>query len=351
VGAECTIQKIGTHTERPAGTQSANGCSTKRHPTALEIAETQGPAATGPQGNAGSTGGNLLHMKTRSYRTAEAARLAADLQACIETYVDLGSAELTAIPETDWAEALSGGLVAGINPVLGHYCAALIAARDEDYLAALSALRRAFDMGFDPSRSGNILNLIHRGIAAELQVPGFSEKVFSTAALADARYVEVRVNEPLARVCGLETEIVTFEQRPTAELQEVFAGQVLDGMPTSYAAAEATAETLLLNAGNTALAPQERAAAHVCLGAIALKADELRTAVRLVAAAVRLAPEDELTSTAAVFLWLVVAAAGREKKLTGEHCPRWLDVVTLLRATLAYEVRHAANRGTREVIL
>lgn len=298
-------------------------------------------------GISAGTARNLVGMKTRSYRTAEAARLAADFQFSIETLTDLGATALSEIPEPDWADALAGGRVARINPALGQYCAALIAARGEDYLEALAGLRLAFDMGFDPSRSGDLLDLIHRGINAELQVPGFAERLFSTAALADARYVEVRVHAPLARVCGVETEIVTFELRHTAELQEVFTGQVLQDMPPGIADVEARAETLLQNAGNAALAPAERAAAHVCLGAISLAAGDLQAAVKLVASAIRLAPENEIASTAAVFLWLVVAAAGREKKLSVGHSPDWLDVVTLLRAALSHEVRHAPDGSDR----
>lgn len=307
--------------------------------------DTQGAAFRwGLGGNSSQASGNLIGMsKPRHYRTAEAASLSVDFQACIDTLTDLGSAELAAIPEPDRPAALAAGKVGIIGPVLGTYVAGLYAARDADWLLALRRIRNAIAMGFAPHQAIDVVARVHQGIAAELQTPGFSRSLFSPSALALVRWVELKMNYPCAPEHDVATDIVMVEQRPTVEIREVFASPFLAEVPTG-AAQDAYLDGLLEAANDTGLPAAHRAEALVTMASLALAGHDLPAAVKLVAMAVRLAPDDDQVGVAASSLWVAINAAGREGKLVAaQDCPAWLDVVAVLHGALAFESRHSAG--------
>lgn len=288
----------------------------------------------------------LPMSEPKTYRTAEAAKLSLLFEICIETLTDVAADQLAAIPEEERSAALAAGEVVSIGRVLGSYVAGLYAARDGDWLLALRRIRDAIAKGFAPHQAVQVVELIHRGIAAELQVPGFAKVLFLPSSLGLVRWVEAKLNYPCAADHGVETDIVVVEERPLVEIREVFTRPFLEEVPHG-AEQDEYVDRLLSTATAAEQPPSLRAEALVTMATLALAAHETPAAVSLVAMAVRVAPDHELTGIAASFLWVAINAAGREAKfISAKDCSAWPDVVAVLHGALAYESRHSASQIT-----
>lgn len=278
----------------------------------------------------------------------------ADADTTVEELLDEllapGCQALAGTPEEQRPAALAAGLVPGIPVPVGIYVNALVSITHRDWLDALFGLREALNEGLEPALGRFAFEKILCGLDEDLSgAEALRADLFKPSSLALLRITEVELNHPGMPLVGPEVEIVFTENRSLKELQVVF----LELLGPQAFRSEADMEKLVIGLQHRVTAPKvpenHRAEALARLAAVAVQANDFKSACEYVRRAFNLDPQNPEVLIAAEFTWLLLNAAARDGVLTDAAClPTAMDLHTTLKAVLTYEALHPA--GTPEQI-